>query len=404
MTRRRIHTFTVNAAALSPESDRTTGQKQLQRLAELVGDGSVAAQGTEPGDLFLSGVLRQRYAERLAEWLRELLTAPEYEALEVYDPDGRWPESGYYTADNVVVRRVESSTEDFYSYEATLVREGTRESRLRAVRSTPADLATPFGSDEEPYLGIPEAATLRQWFDPETQMVETPITQETVTGDQGDVDLVDPTSSSLADPVLTFKLPYENAGDVDAAVFDTFGSATETDADGVLAWAQAFRADHEFEGEAVLDNTLIRLFVDDDAETLRAEKWGVSSGSASGGLGTGVLGDGALGTSFSVSGGFAWNAVSLGTSDWVVTDFDLVSVAPASVHAQLTFRDTTDDSLYALDAGLHRGWKHVQFTVPPNEASTVPSGLQTLLSPIASPRSVAPGATETLIDRKEVRR
>ena len=80
---------------------------------------------------------------------------------------------------------------------------------------------------------------------------------------------------------------------------------------------------------------------------------------------------------------------------------DLSHVGPVAVEAQLLFEDA--GSYQALDMRLSRGATDVLFATPVNETAP-PSGLQTLLDPIASTSDKTAMESLGIRKRRDVRR
>jgi len=350
-------------------------QKQLEELAGLTESGSVTPTGTNPGDLPIIGAIQGKYAERITASLAELLTSSAHETLEVYAVNESLPEDGYYTPDSATTGRLTTQYGNLDEFDASLVKKGTRASHRRAVGTDPRERPHPFGNDSTGYVGVPAAAAKVQWLDYERQTTQAATPDQTVAAEFGDVKLYDvETAPSGFDtrPFLVYDLPLANAGDVDAAVFDTYGN-NRTDGEGDFAWGQVFRTDHEFRGDAVLSNGRLRITLDEGANTTSAERWDDTNSQ--------------------------WADVSLGSSDWHLFDIDLTHPGAAQVRARLTYSDGPE--LFELAAVLHRGWEDLQLYSPPD--TQVPSGLQTRLDPIASSQVVDLNSERTLISRGVLR-
>jgi len=375
MTDRRLYTAVIPSGAFAPESGETTVRRRLSKLAGLESGAAVEATGTEPGEYRIDGQFRGKFAERATAELTELLEADVLDAVELYGVGASTPEDGYFQAERGTNSRPRPQTPGVVAFDGDLSKEGTRASQRRAVATDPKERPHPWGNDTAELVGVPAAATKVQWLDYERTQTESASPADTVTAEFGDVDRFDLAAAPTGfedRPLLVFDLPLAESGNVDAAVFDTYGDA-RTDADGDFAWGQVFRSDHVFEGDAVLSNGRLRVTLDGDTNTLTAERY--ASGS--------------------------WSAVSLGASDWQLFDVDLRHPGAAQVRARLTFEDSASGDLFELEAVLHRGWSGLQFYSPDN--LQVPSGLVTLLDPIASARVLDPQPERTLVPRSELR-
>ena len=381
MSNRRLYTVTVPESALQRQSGQQNQRQELQKLVGLQDDGSVTQVGSNPGEFRVQGQYKGEGAELLAREISELAGSEAISSVAFYDDTTSIAASGYYTAEQIDNRRFRPQRSEAADFSVRLTREGTRDSHYRWLRTVrrQVDIGT-FGSDATERLGIPNTATRVYWLSEDKTQYTSASSVATLTGEDGDVvALYDPTAapSDYGSPALVYQLAYEDAGNVDAAVFDTY-DRDEFDADGNFRWQQVFQASHETEGELVFENGLVRLFVDADANTLSAEEWDTGSS--------------------------AWVSRSLGAANgWQVYDVDLVSADPARVYAQFDFEDSDDGSLYSLDAFLHRGWENVQFAIPETGSGPIPSDLVTYLDPVASPRYTDAKGDARIIDREVLR-
>jgi hypothetical protein len=375
MTDRRLYTAVIPSGAFDPASGDSTVRRQLSKLAALEGAPAVEATGAEPGEFGVRGQFRGKHAERATTELTELLQADVLDAVALYGVGASTPADGYYTAERGTNSRLRPQTPGALSFEGDLTREGTRASHRRAVGTDPKQRPHPFGNATTAYVGVPAAASKVQWLDYERSQTTPATPDDTVAAEFGDVDRYDigAAPSGYGDrPYLVYDLPLANAGDVDAAVFDTYGES-RIDAEGDFAWGQVFRGDHVFDGDAVIENGRLRVTLDEAAQSTTAERY--TSGS--------------------------WSPVSLGASDWQLYDVDLTHPGAAQVRARLAFEDATSGDLFELEAVLHRGWDDLQFYSP--AGLSVPPGLQTLLDPIAAGSVIDPQPERALIARSELR-
>ncbi|WP_435065895.1 hypothetical protein [Halobaculum sp. EA56] len=355
-----------------------SASRQVASNAGLNSSGAPESAGVEPGGRRITGFVGGTAADEIATELKELGGAPStgFETIPLYgDSDSTDLRDGYYILASVSTSPAQPQAfGKLHQYEVRLEAVGTRRSHWRAATTEPAALTSDFGSDEKPYLAAPNGATNIRWFDPGPDTLERPSSVETVTTGGGDVDLYDPSASSIASPELLYTLPYGKEGDTDVRLWDDRGNASKLDGNGNVSWQRAFQPDHEFSGAAVFSNRKIRVTINDDAQTISAERY--ASGS--------------------------WSSVTLGTSDWVPLDVDVQRIEPAVVEADVLFDDTASSSFYTLRAIVHRGWSNVQWVRPSDSAPPTPSGLQTLLDPIASPRYETPNPTTGLRSRDDV--
>lgn len=383
--------YTVGVSRDAIERDRPS---DAQRLAQLTGTAgaqpAVESSGQQPGDLVLEGQFRDEFAETTATTLRQLAASDAAGPLALAVPNEQTPPiEGYYSAERAVGGRPIPQTDALARFNVTLSRGGSRGSHRRRVRTQPEQVSTPFGADSTGYVGVPADAQRVQWVSPDS-LQRTPATPVmSTTAEQGTVDLFDveqapyPVDSRGRGARLIYDLDYAREGDVDAAVFDTRGRP-ETDAQGRFAWQQVFSPQHDFVGEAIIETGVIRLRIDTttDPPTLTAEEWDDSAGD--------------------------WTAVSLGSSSWGLYDYDIGAgpggegtIGPPRATARLVFRDSSAGSLYTVDATAHRGWDAIQFAEP-DGSGTMPSGLQTLLDPVASASVIDSGARQDIVPRSNL--
>jgi len=122
----------------------------------------------------------------------------------------------------------------------------------------------------------------------------------------------------------------------------------------------------------VLENGLLRLTLDDEAEAISAARW--SSGS--------------------------WTPADLGSSGWAPVDGDVRHISPARIEARVLWSDGS--TRYPLDLILQRGMPDALFVRTPNATSATPSTLVDYLTPIASTTIYDAGAEQALVAREEV--
>jgi hypothetical protein len=364
MTDTRLYALTI------PEGSQTrldaTVQQQQALQAVLGSDtGSVESIATDPGERPLTVEYPDEYAAIRAAELRELaqgLSQP----VPYYGIGTSTPEDGYYTVSRVSeAGPVDPRSDAFQRVRATLTREGTRSSHWRAVTADSSQVDHPFGSVLEAPVGVPAAASKVRWYDSETEAVATPTVQTTRTTADGDVDILDADAAPYDAPEVIYELAYDEEGLVDPRVWDTRGLADRTDGNGALQWQKVFAASHDYTGDVVLENGLLRLTVDEPADPgIQAERY--TSGS--------------------------WSSVSLGASSWEVFDWDVRTIGLARVAGVAEFTDGS--SFHTLSWRLDRGAEDVLWSTSDSEGP-VPSDLQTLLDPIAAEHIYDPFGSET---------
>lgn len=363
MTRRLYRTPIPEDALQRPrEGNDQSARTQLAKLGLLEGESAVDTIAGQPGEVNLRAQYRGLYADRLALELSELLESDSLQNLTFAPTSGHTELDGYYAVETSNTGRVRPQENRLVEVDATLVREGTRASHRRAVRTNVVqpDPGNSFGNDTTALVGVPSAATRVRWIDDEpASQTETPTVTSTVTAEHGDVDLVDARAPSFSNPVLVYELGYDPQGDVDVGVWDTYGEASITDADDLVQWGRVFDPAHDprVNDELVIENGLLRLWFDDADNDLRAEEWN--------------------------SGTSTWDTVTLGTSDWELLETDVRRIYGTRVEARVTFRDSTATSTeYDIVLVLPRGYQKALWLAP-DGASLPPTGLEDLLDPIA---------------------
>ncbi|GGO01861.1 hypothetical protein [Haloarcula pellucida] len=369
MTAPQAYVLPLPRVGQRPPSDTT--QKNLSALGVLGSDsGAVEPISTEPGTQEIRGYYRGRYAWKLARELKELASVDG--AIPIYgarDSDA----DGYYAIDRVEADAVEAQAADWLQqYTLAITREGSRANKRRAVRTNRGQVDHPFGNATTAEVGVPAAATQVQWLDRETGDTSTPSLVATRSAELGDVEIYDLQAAPYANATLTYDLDYASMGDVDVRVWDYRGVGSRTDSDGVVAAAKVFSTAHEYAGERVISNGLVRLRVD-QSPALSVERW-----------------DDANST---------WTTQSLGTSSWSVTDIDIRHIGMARADARVVFSDGSSE--YPLDVSVKRGWTDPLWMEVDGEGGTKP-GVKDLLDPAASGQIYDPGADQGLVAREVV--
>lgn len=380
MPDRRLYTQVIINGGLAETTSRT--QRNVADVSTITdGPTSVDSVSLQPGEQILRGFYRGSRSELLAKEVEELLASDTITPVPFFGVSEATLEDGYYVARDIQTSPVEPQAAGaVHRFEGALKKTGTRRSHWRAASTTIASLSNDFGNSETPRVGIDTRAERPRWFDPEARTFEDASTVATRNAEFGDVDIYDPSSSTYSNPTLVYGLEYAHEGDVDVRVWDTRGQSSREDANNYRQWRKVYDTRSEFTGDVVIANGIVRLTLDESANTITAETWDDGAGS--------------------------WSAVTLGTSDWELFDVDLTRIGTARVDAQLTFRDTTQSptAYYHLDTRLSRGSDAVLFTTPSRSTQgATPPGLVTLLDPIASESIKTPAVEAGLVRRKEVR-
>jgi len=369
MTDRNLYVCSISSDA------QTRGQAQAnQRTAQqgiLNSDtGAVESIATEPGEQRLVLEYRSTYAEKMAAELDELANASAIDEVPFYAIGTTTPSDGYYTISNASTGRTDPRASEMTSFDGRLTHKGTRASYRRAVETNVSQVDHPLGNDQTAYVGVPATASKVQWFD-RSQGTDTPTLVETRSAELGDVEIYDADAAPFDNPTIVYAIDYADEGPTDVRLWDERGVGDKLDAEGVLQWQKVFVSSHDYTGEAILDNGLVRLRFDETAPSLSVERWDDAGG--------------------------AWTSQSLGASSWSFADLDVREVGLASAHAVVEFTDGTNS--VDVDCWVKRGWEDPLWG---ERSEAIPAGLVDLLSPVASASDYEPGESKGLVDRGEL--
>lgn len=375
---------------------RREGRRDVRTSGSLSpgsGGGATDAIAVQPTGQRLEVGLRSQGSSKIIEEYAELFDADGFDAVayhgtrgygDDYGDSGRTPQDGYYALEGTESDPVIRGDGDGGSVTGRLRKKGTRKSHWRSVKTNPATITNPFGSDTTGYIAAPDDARNVRWSNVDGD-TEDATAVTTNNAKHGDVTLYDAQASSFQtssdNPELIYDLVHIHAGAVDCKVWDPRG-VDETDANGVLQWQKVFRPDHQFDGsEVVISTSLLRVYIDDVAQTITAERWNDAT--------------------------TAWESVTLGSSDWVPFDLDIVSIGASRVEFQLEFFNTNvgggEETYYTYTGVAHRGRDDIQWQDPPNQTTVSTPDLDSLLNPIADPSTVDPQQRRSLRHRQETR-
>lgn len=379
----RLYTIVISGDAQMSSTETASRNTQSQPL---VSDGvsSSTSTGSKPGSRTLKGQFRGKRSRILSKELSGLFDAPGFESVPMFATSGPQPDDGYYTLKRITTEPLDARIDDgYYEFDGTIEFRGTRRSHYRSIKTTPVELDNDFGNDQTTYIGIDDRASSIRWYEPTTGNTTRPSPIATRTAEYGTLDIYDVDASSLtgpgdAGPILTYDLPYEHEGKVDATVWDDHGGG-KYDSNNRVRWEKVYTLSHDYEGAIIMDNGLRRVTLAPANSSISAEEWD--------------------------SANSAWAATSLGASSWELRDADVFRVEPAEVAVQVEFEDTNNPgTFYSLNGYLRRGMFDVLWASPPDQSGATPSGLIDLLDPIASTTLNHAGAETTLIERERVRK
>ena len=344
---------------------------------------------------------------RAAE-VRELCSSTAFASLPVTLPESIGSD-GYYAA-STADRSVEISQQvDGQGYERvslSLTRIGTADTHYRALKSGPYQVDHEFGNDVSAMVALPASARKVRWLDRDSGERELAEPVETVATAYGDVDIYDLEDAldyeidedNLDDPpLLVYEIDKDTDADADVRLWDTRGHES-LETDGRRQWQHVFSKDHEYDGALVLDNGLVRLWLDEADSTIAAERWDPDASRAV--PVTGTYGSEIYGSGLYAGGRGGWPNVDLEQPEDVdLFDVDVKRIGMVRDRVQLTFVD--DGSLEVVDAILVAGHDAILFDIPDGEGP-LSTALEEWLEPIASETVVDPNVSKGLRSRNDV--
>lgn len=383
----------------------TAGQR-VASLSAVEGDPSVQSTGSNANRRSLNGSFKFNLAGLRARQLTELGSASGIESVPLYRTGAAADlplVDGYYVVERAETEPARPPEERIQTYQLDLERKGTRKTHRRSVRIKPTSVTNPFDDGSAGLIGLPTTVRQPQWFDPVGGTIETATPTSSLVGERVGYEQYDPDDASFYTPGATdpqlprlvYDIRYSDELVGDCRVWDTYdrektlndetkvgsatvGSATVSPMDRPAQWGRVYDTAHEFRGAVVIESGTLRVILDERSGSVRA---------------------------FEPAGPYdLFHELALGSSTWGVIDVDLTEIGLASVAAQVTFYDADTGSTYPLNLRVARGLDTALWTQPPNESSSVPSGLQTLLAPIASGASETLASTAALEEREALRR
>ncbi|WP_273835112.1 hypothetical protein [Halococcus sp. PRR34] len=427
-------------ALVSTGSQITTQIAEQGSVGESGEGGSAIPVANQPGEESLQGAFRDpQLGGVMGQEVEELFDAGgiEYVPLTALEDGEDGPNAGYYALKDTSRNRVHPNTDAIQAFDGTATKAGTAKTHVRAIHAAPTDVDTIGTSDytnadppaRTELVCLPPDARRPRWFDPVAGVVENaeplnewqypPARGEFVNFrwyDLADASFYDPAADAPALPTLVYEYDYAREYRMDVKVWDTapdyVGSAKvvegdlepgstvggpdaivgeavigesvrEDNAKVSTAWQHVFRTGHDFstDGDCVIDNGVLRLWLDDDVGQIAAQR---SSGHFD-----------------------AWAGQGLRGSDWALRDFDLSHIGLARVDAQITWQHGKTGEQYRTDLSLPRGYDKAIWTVPQNEDSGAPADLRQKLAPVAKWGGVSvrtPHASAGLVAREDLRK
>jgi hypothetical protein len=358
MTDRNLYALTIPSGIQVRAEQRQ--QKNQARQGVLGSDtGNVESIANEPGERPLTVEYPGKFARKRAAELREM-AAGLSQPLPFYGISEQTPVDGYFAVSGLDRGGpVDPRSGKFQRARVSLTREGSPASHFRRIQTAPAQVDHPFGSDTSAPVGVPTAAQKVRWFQPTTKSTAIPTVQTTRTTEAGDVDILDAAAAPYNQPELLYELPFNEEGFTDVRILDTDEFSDRTADNGALQMQKVFSTSHQYIGGPEIGNNLIRTRPRED-----------SSGALS------------LVTIRYSNG--SYSIVNLPSSSWGVYDWDIRTIGMATAAGVAEFTDGTN--FHTLRWRLHRGAEGFLFGTD----DPIPSGLQTLLDPIAASHTLDP--------------
>lgn len=372
-----------------PEASTSSAEDDIQadiQQAGLLGQGSIATEkiAADTIDFTVTGhlPLGDRFARKHATEL-ESLAASGYEAVPLFDQDADVsdPKRAYYEVQAVDVSPAHPTTQAAYEYTVALSEKGTHSSHWRGVRTTVETVSTGLATGGNGLIGVDGGSVKAKWIDA-AQGRSVATVDSTVSSEFGAVDRYAPSAPSFDDPTLLYEADFDAEYQTDVVVYDDRGESDRawSFSDGqttasATQWVHIYHGAHEFEGRPVVDNGLLRLRFDESNGNVDA--WQYNAGADS------------------------WGSVSTSGS-FDLVDADLDRIGPADVRLFCEFEDTNAGSLHTATISVQRGLDEMVLRIPDNESS-IPSGLESQLSGVASDQSTDAKPRQTVVRRSEAR-
>lgn len=293
------------------------------------------------------------------------------------DANGRL--AGYYEVEEGSTEPTHPERPTIQDWSLTLRRVGNRSNLFRAVATTETTIDNPFfeATAPEPTVLLPPESRDTRWFDPATGTTEPATETGTVATPDGTLEQYAPSTASFDDPVLLYDVPL--AADVAAArVFNDRGQADKFDTNGIRQWRAVY--DPEFQPTATDEGIYLTN------RRLRIQSVGPPNG--------GVFAE-------------EWNPPSqsfepvLQSQTWVPQSIDLVDLGLHQITADL--RMSNGSTIHLTRIRLPYGAERARITSAPSASGTMPSGLQSLLDPIAYEGNDILQPSRTVVPKRTIR-
>jgi hypothetical protein len=392
----------LHAVNIPEDSLQDPENNQQSRLAKSglldSPSGVVEDIASEPGEQALVGTLAGRFSKLTATELEELFSSTLTVPYTVRNGDDTQID-GYYATEQLNIRRGTAKVDTLQQFDGKLVREGTRRSHRRAIKTRPQTVTNPFGSATAPELGLSVRAQDIKWFDAVGGQVDTdPTVVRRVEGEHDFLNIYDASDPPFDDPILVYDIPFTEEYPTDCRIWDTYdrdkiyrqtttaddtvgsstvGSATVTDTitARTVQWQRVYSTAHQYQGDTIIENDRLRFEITQSDNQLRAFRYDDSIG--------------------------LYERVQLGASDWRLKDINITHIGLARIESALTFENRSNGNRQRADLLLIRGLDNATIAEPAN-ASTIPQGVIDRLDPIASDSDRVTKPVADTIDRSDV--
>lgn len=389
--------------AIPDQTQLSQSQQQIRQLLAQgtlgAGPGAVEDISGDPQTQTLAGRVVGRHAELTASEFEELFSNGSIRAAPYFERGATTSREDRYVAlEDATVEPAHPTDRRAQRFDGNLRTRGTRRSHWRTVETNPTTETNPFGSATTEEVGIPARARRARWYNRDDGSLESATEQRVVAGEHDGVSIYDATEPSFDDPTLIYDVAYRHEWPVDCRVWDdydraksdsgpsssatvgsaTVGSTTAGSTPEAVQWQRVFSPQHDYTGQPVIENDILRLRPDEAGEKLRAYRWNDADEH--------------------------YDRVQLGMTGWRLIDWHTRRIGVERIDGQAEFEDkSSPGTTHNVDWSLKRGYTDALITQPAN-AGAIPAGLQTRLGPIAHDSDQDPAAVADLIERSVVDR
>jgi len=369
-----------------PDADARRADKAVASAIEQAGlleQGGVATENvaTENVDLVVEGQFRfgRLVSSKLSDEI-DSLSESTYTALPLFDPSasslGR--SRGYYEVEDADVRPAKPGVQHVFEFTLTLTQAGTSENSVRAVATNVEDVTTSLATGAPAEIAIPAAATRTRWYS-QAAGPEPATDTRTESSEYGDVAFYDPATSTIDNPTLVYRLPFESDGPTDVRVYDDRDRskfAETASGNDVNVWTHAYHTGYQFDGDPVIDTGRLRLTLDTDTDSVVVETWD--------------------------DGTQSWDDAGVTMGDYALADYSCTQIGPTNVRVRVTLTDTTTGTDSDVLVSARRGRNDLLLRPAPNTGGTLPTAATSVFGPVASDQTTDPNPSQGIRARSEI--